>query len=242
MKRGLLFGMAAVVAGMVLCAASPASAGTVSITITATADNYYDVYVDGGLSLSGVLNVSAWTTAEVGSASTASGGLHCVAVKGCNHVPWPGYNPAGFLAQLDAGAGSTFAETGTQLLLTDSAWKYWYGGPPGTPPVDGNGLNWYDVGYDDSGWSAAYSIGPNDGTTYPWGPIIGGPIAGISPQAEWIWSPNWDDNGLPIGGQDVDSPVYFRRCFTPIPEPMTGLLCVMGMAGVAGYLRKRRLA
>jgi len=215
------------------CAALPAGATTVTLTTTSTADNYYDLYVDNSLRIH--TEGTEWQTPETWSGQLEVDVKHAMAVKAHNYVPWGSGNPAGFLAQADAGDGLYFVETGDGLLVTDSDWRVWYGGADATPPDDALGRSWTDPYYDDSGWLSAYEIGQNG--VSPWGQI-----SGISTDAYWIWTSNWNSN------DDTDTPVYFRQTLTPaesagspIPEPLTMLGVFAGVAGVGAYLRKRRL-
>ncbi len=207
---------------LVLAFGSVAQALTVDTA--STADNYYTTYVDGGI----VINVpstnssAVWGNAETVNLSLASGVTHVIATKAQNYGPYAGYNPAAFIAELKTGAGSYFVETGTSLMVTDSSWLIYFGDGA---PADQGLLKWYDVGYDDSGWASAFEIGSNG--VSPWGNI-----SGIDSSAKWIWTENWDDD-------NADTPVYIRKSFTPVPEPMTMLAVFSGLAGLGGYIRKR---
>ena len=229
---------------LVITLGDTAKATSVTLVATATtADNYYDLYIDGGDGAGGegpAIHVAAnysggeWKIAETKSFSLAMGQTHLLAVEAHNWEPYGGYNPAAFIGQLDAGSGNWFLESGNQLLLTSVQWQVWV--DPlglGGAPADQGSLKWYDAGYDDSGWVNAFEIGANG--TGPWGTING-----ISSEAQWIWTENWNDDGLPVGGQDVDTPVYFRMSFTPVPEPMTLAGALMGCGALVGYLRRRR--
>lgn len=113
------------------------------------------------------------------------------------------------------------------LLITDREWK-----ATGTP---GTG-EWWMPNYDDSSWGQAIKLAVNnDG--YPWRKP-GDPIPGIDPNAEYIWA---DDV---LRGQGLDSTAYFRRTFSvgaPIPEASTVLLFGLGTVGLLFYQRKKRL-
>ena len=209
----------------------PATAMAVGIDITATADNYYTLYVDGvnAIHVPRGTTPQDWKTPETRQISLGLG-THVLAVKAENFEPWSGQNPAGFLAQLAADAGTRFADTGAGLLVSDESWLL------SVNPQAQQGLEWYYPQYDDSSWGSAFEIGSNG--VSPWGTV-----GGIDSSAQWIWSPNWKGGAL-----RADSPVYLRRTFTlvsdlptaPVPEPLTMVTVGSAVAGLAGYIRRRR--
>ena len=221
---------------MVLAVGVPAQAVTVLISTATTCDNYYDLYVDGQWQLGTTYPGNGWNTPEAWSVPLAAGQEHVVAVKGSNLEPYSGYNPAGFLGEIEPDPGNWFAGedlSHTHLIVSDSQWKIYYVGHNSAdpPPIDTQGLNWTQAQYDDSGWLSAFEIGPNGRS--PWGTV-----SGIDGSAKWIWTENWDGTGsidlLP------DTPVYFRRTFTPVPEPVTMAGLMLGIGSIAGYVRRRR--
>ena len=218
--------------GSLLAVAVPAWATTVTLTTVSTADNFYDLYVDNSLAIH--TEGTEWQTPETWSGELDVGVKHALAVKANNYVPWGGTNPAAFIAQADAGPELYFIETGGALLVTDVSWRVWYGGVDATPPADTQARPWTDPYYDDSAWDYAHEIGQNGVT--PWGTI-----GGISEDAYWIWTSNWNS------GDSTDTPVYFRQTLTPavggfppIPEPLTMLGVGSAMMGLAGYVRRRQ--
>jgi len=215
---------------------SVARAVTVTVSTATTCDNYYDLYIDGDYKFSTTFPGDGWNTPESWSEPLAAGQEHVVAVKGNNYEPWPGWNPAGFLGEIEPDPGNWFVgedAAHTHLIVTDEQWKVYFvsHGSADEPPLDSQGRNWTAAGYDDSGWGSAYEIGPNG--CDPWGFITG-----ISGSAEWIWTETWG----PDSGSVADTPVYFRRGFTPVPEPVTLLGVLLSVGGAAGYLRRRRKA
>jgi len=221
-----------------LAAGVPAQAVTVTISTATTCDNYYDLYVDGNWQLSTTYPGNGWNTPETWSVPLAAGQQHVVAVKGSNLEPYSSYNPAGFLGEIEPDPGNWFAGedlSHTHLIVTDSQWKIYYVGHNSTdaPPDDSQGRNWTEAQYDDSGWLSAFEIGPNGCS--PWGTVTG-----IDGSAKWIWTENWNDTRP--SGSLPDTPVYFRRTFTPVPEPLTMAGLVMGLGNLVGYIRRRRTA
>jgi len=217
--------IAATLAAALSAGAGPALAVTVTVAGGTTCDNYYDLYVDGirKVTVPAQGEKSEWSTAEIWSDDLALGQTHVVAVKGSNY-PGSGYNPAAFLGHIETEPGTWFLETGTSALVTDAGWKCWYGGPDATPPLS-DGKEWFEPGYDDSSWGQASVIGANG--IGPWGTI-----SGIRADAQWIWTEHWETS--------ADSPVYFRRSFTPVPEPVTGLSLLLAAGVVGTYLDRRR--
>ncbi len=98
---------------------------------------------------------------------------------------------------------------------------------------------------DDGGgtWVNASSYGDNG--TNIWESVAGGPVAGISPSAQWIWS---GAGGDAYNQQSTDANLLVKESFTtdpppdpPVatPEPTTFLLFGAGLAGVVLYNRKK---
>jgi len=88
----------------------------------------------------------------------------------------------------------------------------------------------------DSGgtWASATQWASNDGSSNIWTDNNGGPIAGISGAANWLWS---DDNF----GSTTPAFAVFRTSITVLPELGTLGPLAFGLAGVA-WLRRRRIS
>lgn len=211
---------------LVLCIAvamtvAPAMATSVTLTGRSTCDNDYELHVGGQT----VLGDNNWKTAESWSVDLPYGQF-VVAVKGWNAGNYSTGNPAAFLAELALPPEALFGDLGGQTLVTDGTWKYAVG--VGSP-------DWTSPAFDDSGWQAAALYGTNGGSSI-WRSVNGGPVAGVSTSANWIWSQ------VP-----ADSPVYLRRVFTivpavsepPVPEPITGVTLFAALAGLGRYVRRR---
>jgi hypothetical protein len=204
----------------------PAGAQAATITATTTADNTYTMYFDGDEIVSTTYPGDGWGTAETSIFTAAEGIDHVIAIQAANHTPWGGANPAALLGEFVFDDGSGFLQAGDGRILTDGTWKIWTGGPQGTPALDGAGRDWTDPDYDDSDWAMAYQIGTHG--MAPWGQIDG-----ISDQATWIWTQNYQTDA-------ADSPVYFRKQLTAVPEPLTMLTLLAGLGATGRYARRRR--
>ena len=133
-------------------------------------------------------------------------------------------NPGGFLAQITT--PSPFFKGD---FLSSSAWEVTFA-PNLNQPQDLNSFTWVPA--------AQYGANNDSGTI--WNQINGGPIAGISGSAQWIWTPaNFTDWGAP----GLTDSVFIRTTITDpptngVPEPSTLLLISSGLISLVG-LRKR---
>jgi len=203
-----------------------------SVTANITADNAFS-YWDG----------STWVAAGNNWQIPGSYAINHVGSPDMVYIAVQNYtgdsgNPAALLASFTDPTG-TFTQTGTHTLLSNSsvAWQVFVQ-PTATwisnPFLDPTTL---------IGGVTPTSYGANSDTSTIWNEVNGGPISGIDPNAEWIWTANNDQN-YDSPGQDnfaifsadlsVNSPLV-------TPEPPTFLLFAFAAAMIV-LLMRRKLA
>ena len=189
-----------------------AGAHAMSVTATYTGDNVVqaglcnDMSCMTGTNFALGPNSNNWKIADAVTVALGAG-IHWFMWGVDNLGGASGGNPAGLLAEIT---------WDTMTNASSSAWEV---------SLDGGGS-----------WAAATEWASNDGSANIWTNNNGGPIAGISGAANWLWSA---DNFT------SETPAFatFRTSITitALPEPGTLSLLVIGFASIA-WVRRRKIA
>jgi hypothetical protein len=159
---------------------------TIEATLTATADNYRVLYVNGVL-IDDVTYGWSQPTTYVVKVFRHPSRKNVIAIKGTNIIPLDGRD-RGILADLALGtAAGPHIVTNGEWLVTSS-----------TPTA-----SWIDPGFVEGGWLAATSEAPVGSP--PWNAL-----AGFVPSSMWIWT---YDSNLSKQQKVGDEIVYARRTF-----------------------------
>ncbi len=200
------------------------------LNVAFTADNIVSAWYQNGsdpieLTDQALPNLDDWRVATETQVNLGGWGHYRLIFEVQNEGVGTSGNPAGFLAEV-SGPGvsgdllSQGIPTGSGNPLQESMWEW--------APKPGETEGGPDFGSMD--WNTATSYGTN-GDNDIWN-SNGGPVEGISLDAEWIW--NGDNYQWEQG-----APIYVRGDFHVVPEPAT--LAILGLSlALFGVARLRR--
>jgi len=211
---------------------------TATLTGTLTADNAFNAYLSTSPGTLGteIASGTNWQSVQTLAAQTLTPGttyyLQIVAwnydnsatpgtIAGAN---LPG-NPDAFIGSFSLiGTGFEFANGGTSLNTDTADWQSAVVASPS---------------YDTSNWSAPggtpVSFATNGDTSSIWYGADGGPLAGISSTAEYIWgSAPATDTGESFFSTEIRA--------SALPEPAAWALMMVGVGAMGAMLRRRPAA
>ena len=215
--------------GLVMAAAIAAPAANAStLTGVLTADNGFQAYISSSDSTLGTLITPGgtgvdWRNPQSFSLNLGAGTwyLHIVAenyASDSDHTTTPssGSNPNAILGQFNLLGGGLFGNgSATLLTSTDAAWR---------AQTVTAGSSWSTP----SGAAALQAGDSSNGGANIWTGAYGGPIAGISTNAQWIW-----------GSGENTGQAFFSTTISAVPEPSTWAMMILGFSGL-GFLAYRR--
>jgi len=161
-------------------------------------------------------------------------------------TPGASGNPAGLLASF-IDTNGTFAQTGTNTLLSNSATfqilvvNPWIANPPTFPTIPLlSTINPTVNPTSLTGWVTPTNYGANNNYSSIWDEVNGGPVSGINPNAQWIWTANNDGQYQTENDYAIFS-VNLGTNPLVTPEPPTLLLFAFAGTMIVLFNRRRMI-
>ncbi len=184
---------------------------------------------------------TSWLTPDFGTLNINTSSYE-VYFAVSNNNWYPGGNPAGFLASFtDTTPGSIFVQTGTNTLVSSPSTVLVKGSRhpfnqylPG-PGVPLSKINPHRNPTTIKGWHTPTSYGSNSGNGSIWASVNGGPVDGINPDAQWLWTSHND--GTYATQTDY---AYFEINLGVVPTPEAPTLLLFALAGGLVLLLMRK--
>jgi len=199
----------------------PSHVKAASIDFTFTADNWVLFWYQNGnppILLSGLdSNASNWRVATKVTLDLEIGKTYEI-IWQTENVSSPGQSPGAFLAEI-----SSAVSLNTPSLYSSSSWQV---------ALLRGGSRDMIADFSSLTWVSATEYGSNDDSSTIWYQYNNNsPISGISGNANWIW---WETNWMDPAAPAAYDAVFIKTTLTPVPEPSTLWLFVLGLVGLTG--------
>jgi len=206
---------------------------TATLTGTLTADNAFNAYLSTSANTLGteIASGTNWQSVQTLAAQTLTPGntyyLQIVAWNYDNSATpgtiapanLPG-NPDAFIGSFSlSGTGFVFANGGTSLNTDTTDWQSEVVASPS-----------YTIDWNAPGGTPV-SFATNADTSSIWYGADGGPLAGISPNADYVWGSE--------PATDTGESFFSTEITQPLPEPAAWALMLVGIGAMGGMLRRR---
>ncbi|MCI4410055.1 MAG: PEP-CTERM sorting domain-containing protein [Thiotrichales bacterium] len=189
-----------------------------NFTTSFTSDNFVNSFsyavngVSNAVSLSGIANLNNWTKSSALNLSIASGSAYDFVWSVSNQGKASASNPAGFLAQFNLGGTDYFSSNAPMWTVSKNGGKTW------------------------TAATLANVVSPFNGGSNIWTNANGGPIAGISTSAQWIWD---GVNNVASTPKDI---LVKATVVSAVPEASMLAMMGLGLLAMFGFARSRKQA